>query len=111
MVDEQMDKDNLEKEPEPWECRAKPAWQRLLIMIGGILVNLILGILIYWMVFFYWGKSIIPAQKLVNGISCDSTALKMGLRDGDIPVAIDGKPVENLRRVPIEIVMDQANSI
>lgn len=111
MVDEQMDKATLEKEPEPWEFRAKPAWQRMLIMVGGILVNLILGIFIYWMIFFYWGKSTIPPQKLVNGISCDSTALRMGLRDGDIPVSVDGNPVTNLKRVPIEIVMNKATSM
>src|ERR1041384_4830803 len=111
MVDEQMDKATLEKEPEPWEFRAKPAWQRMLIMVGGILVNLLLGIFIYLMIFFYWGKSTIPPSKLVNGISCDSTALKMGLRDGDIPVSVDGVPVTNLKRVPIEIVMNQATSM
>jgi regulator of sigma E protease len=111
MVDEQMDKATLEKEPEPWEFRAKPAWQRMLIMVGGILVNLLLGIFIYWMVFFYWGKSIIPPGKLVNGIACDSTALKMGLRDGDIPLSVDGVPVTNLKRVPVEIVMNKAASM
>lgn len=111
MVDEQMDKATLEKEPEPWEFRAKPAWQRLLIMMGGILVNLILGILIYWMVFFFWGKSSTPTDKLINGIACDSTALSMGLRDGDNVVSIDGEPLTNLRRVEIEIVMNKATSM
>ncbi len=111
MVDEQMDKATLEKEPEEWEFRAKPAWQRLLIMMGGILVNLILGILIYWMVFFFWGKSSTPADKLTNGIACDSTALSMGLRDGDNVVSIDGEPLTNLRRVEIEIIMNKATSM
>jgi regulator of sigma E protease len=111
MVDEQMDKSTLEKEPEPWEFRAKPAWQRLLIMIGGILVNLILGLLIYWMIFFYWGKSTIPPDKLTLGIYADSTAMRMGLRDGDIPVSVDGNPIDNLKRVPIEIVMNKATSM
>lgn len=111
MVDEQMDKATLEKEPEEWEFRAKPAWQRLLIMMGGILVNLILGVLIYWMVFFFWGKATTPTDKLTNGIACDSTALSMGLRDGDNVVSIDGSPLTNLRRVEIEIVMNKAKSI
>jgi regulator of sigma E protease len=111
MVDEQMDKATLEKEPEPWEFRAKPAWQRLLIMMGGILVNLILGIFIYWMVFFFWGKSTVPVDKLAHGIACDSTALSMGLRDGDFVVSVDGTPITNLNRVEIEIVMNKATSM
>ena len=111
MVDEQMDKSMLEREPEPWEFRAKPAWQRLLIMMGGILVNLILGIFIYWMVFFFWGKSTIPVDKLANGIACDSTALSMGLRDGDMVVSVDGTPLTNLKRVEVEIIMNKATSM
>lgn len=111
MVDEQMDKATLEKEPEPWEFRAKPAWQRLLIMMGGILVNLILGIFIYWMVFFFWGKSTIPVDKLTYGIACDSTALSMGLRDGDAVVSVNDVPITNLNRVEIEIVMNKATSM
>ena len=113
MVDEQMDKDALDKDrvPEEWEFRAKPAWQRMLIMMGGILVNLILGIFIYWMVFFFWGKSTVPADKLTYGIACDSTALSMGLRDGDIVSSIDGKPLTNLNRVEIEIIMNKAKSM
>jgi len=111
MVDEQMDKATLEKEPEPWEFRAKPAWQRLLIMMGGILVNLILGIFIYWMVFFFWGKSTVPVDKLTFGIACDSTALSMGLKDGDAVVSINDVPISNLNRVEIEIVMNKATSM
>src|ERR1700741_2148488 len=102
MVDEQMDKSLTERPPEPWEMRAKPAWQRLLIMMGGILVNLFLGVFIYWMVFFFWGKSTVPVDKLTYGIACDSTALSMGLRDGDAVVSVDGKPLTNLNRVEIE---------
>ena len=111
MVDEQMDKATLEKEPEPWEFRAKPAWQRLLIMMGGILVNLFLGVFIYWMVFFFWGKSTVPVDKLTYGIACDSTALSMGLRDGDAVVSVNGKAITNLNRVEIEIVMNKATSM
>ncbi|MGZ4038680.1 MAG: site-2 protease family protein, partial [Bacteroidia bacterium] len=111
MVDEQMDKETLEKEPEPWEFRAKPAWQRLLVMIGGILVNFILGILIYWMVLFVWGKQTIPASKLKYGIACDSTALKMGLHNGDNILSVDNKPVNSLLRIPVNIIMNKSTSI
>lgn len=111
MVDEQMDKDTLERAPEPWEFRAKPAWQRLLVMIGGILVNFILGILIYWMVLFVWGKQTIPVSKLKYGIACDSTALKMGLRNGDNIISVDHEPVSSLTRVPVNIIMNKSKSI
>lgn len=111
MVDEQMDKELLEKEPEPWEFRAKPAYQRLLIMMGGILVNLILGIFIYWMVFFYWGKQTLPISKLKYGIACDSTALSMGLKDGDLVTSVNGKEINNLNKVSIEIIMNKATSM
>jgi regulator of sigma E protease len=111
MVDEQMDKETLEKEPEPWEFRAKPAWQRFLVMIGGILVNFILGIFIYWMVLFYWGKEVTPASQLKYGIEFDSTGLAMGLRQGDNIVSIDNAPVNSLTRIPINIIMNKAKSI
>lgn len=111
MVDEQMDKSTLETPPEPWEFRAKPAWQRLLIMIGGILVNFILGILIYWMVLFVWGKETIPTSKLKYGIACDSIALKMGLKNGDHILSVDNEPISSLNRVPINIIMNKAASV
>jgi regulator of sigma E protease len=111
MVDEQMDKDIIESEPQPWELRSKPAWQRLLVMIGGILVNFVLGIFIYWMVLFFWGRETVPMSKLKYGIACDSTALSVGLRDGDYIVSVDHKPVDNMRKVPVEVIMNKAKSI
>ena len=111
MVDEQMDKSLTEREPEPWEMRAKPAWQRLLIMLGGILVNLILGILIYWMVLFVWGKETLPMKNVAYGISCDSLALDMGFRNGDKVISVDGKPVTSLNRVTLEIIMNRAKNV
>ncbi len=111
MVDEQMDKDMIGTEPQPWELRSKPAWQRLLVMLGGILVNFILGILIYWMILFVWGKETIPTSKLKYGIQCDSTALKMGLRDGDQILSVDNQTVTTLNRVTINVIMNKAKSI
>ena len=111
MVDEQMDKSLTEREPEPWEMRAKPAWQRLLIMMGGILVNLVLGIFIYWMVLFFWGKETLPVKNLTYGISCDSLALQMGFRNGDKVISVDGKPVTSLNRVTLEIIMNRAKTV
>ncbi len=111
MIDEQMDKSILEKAPEPWEFRSKPKWQRLLIMFGGILVNLILGVFIFWMVFLAYGKETIPVSGLKDGIYCDSLAIEMGFKDGDKILSIDSIPVSNLRRVTVDIVMNRAKSV
>lgn len=111
MVDESMDKEQMKQPPKPWEFRSKPAWQRLIIMVGGVTVNLILGVLIYWMVLFAWGKETLPLQSVKHGIACDSLALQMGLRDGDKIVSIDNKPVESFHRIPIEIILEQPQSI
>ena len=69
MIDESMDKEQMEKPAEPWEFRSKPAWQRLIIMIGGVTVNLILGLFIYIMVIFVWGETHLNPEKMDNGAS------------------------------------------
>ena len=111
MVDEQMDKNLPDTKPEPWELRAKPAWQRLLIMMGGILVNLFLGIFIYWMVLLAWGKETLPVKNLSYGIMCDSSALDMGFKNGDKVLSVDNKPVTSLNRVAIDIIMNRAKTV
>lgn len=111
MVDEQMDKSIINSEPQPWELRSKPAWQRLLVMMGGILVNLILGFLIFWMVLLTWGKETLPVTSLPYGLAVDSTAYKMGLRNGDYIVSVGGKYVSSINRIPIELIMNGAATI
>ncbi len=111
MVDEQMDKNMTKTEPQPWELRAKPAWQRLLIMMGGILVNLVLGIFIYWMVLLYWGKETLPMKNLTYGVMCDSSAIDLGLKNGDKIISVDNVPVTSLNRVAIDIIMNRAKSV
>ena len=64
MIDESMDTEQMEKDPQPWEFRSKPAWQRLIIMLGGVTVNIILGFAIYMMIMFIWGKTILPSESL-----------------------------------------------
>src|SRR6187431_3406939 len=81
MVDESMDKESLKLPPQPWEFRSKPAWQRLIIMLGGVTVNLILGFLIYAMMLWHWGDTYIANDKLQYGIATDSLAQSIGLRD------------------------------
>jgi len=90
MIDESMDKGQLNSEPQPWEFRSKPAWQRLIIMLGGVTVNLVLGFLIYMMVMGVWGQTIMPVKNAVNGFSVDSMLYEYGLQDGDNILTLDG---------------------
>ena len=92
MIDESMDVASIQQEPKPWEFRTKSAGQRLLIMVGGVLFNLILAFFIYSMVLCKWGDSYIPAQGLRHGMEFNEHAESLGFRDGDIIIATDGKP-------------------
>lgn len=111
MIDESMDKEQMKLPPEPWEFRSKPAWQRLIIMIGGVTVNVILGILIYAMVLFAWGEEFLPVKNLTNGVAVDTLASQMGMRDGDKILSVDNKPVDNISKVPYEVLINKATSI
>ena len=94
MVDESMDKDQLKQPPQPWEFRSKPAWQRLIIMLGGVTVNLLLAFFIYAMMLFAWGEQKLPNASVKNGISViDSLMYEVGLKDGDKILAVNGTPV------------------
>ena len=92
MIDESMDIAAMKQEPKPWEFRTKPSWQRLLIMVGGVLFNLILAFFIYSMVLCKWGDSYIPAQGLKHGMEFNEHAKSIGFCDGDIILTTDGKP-------------------
>lgn len=94
MIDESFDTEQMKQPVQQWEFRAKPAWQRLLIMIGGVLVNFLLALFIYSMVLFTWGDSYIPLEKMSMGMKFNETAQNMGFRDGDIIVGADGKPIQ-----------------
>ena len=98
MIDESMDKEQLALPAQPWEFRSKPAWQRLIIMIGGVTVNVILAIIIYIGILFYYGEEILPTANLTYGVSCDSLALEMGLRNGDKILSVDGKEVDRTKK-------------
>ncbi|MBO7419417.1 MAG: RIP metalloprotease RseP [Bacteroidaceae bacterium] len=96
MIDESMDLEQMKQPAQPWEFRAKPAWQRLLIMIGGVLFNFLLALLIYSMILFAWGDSYIPVQQAPLGMQFNETAHNAGFQDGDILISADGKPLERL---------------
>ncbi|MEL7161534.1 MAG: RIP metalloprotease RseP [Bacteroidota bacterium] len=83
MIDESFDTEQMESEPQPWEFRSKPAWQRLIIMLGGVTVNFILGFFIYAMVLFAYGEEYLPAKNVTAGIAVDSLGQEMGLQSGD----------------------------
>ncbi len=112
MIDESFDKAHLDEEPQPWEFRSKPAWQRLIIMVGGVTVNFILGMFLFAMVFFVWGESYYPNEGIEHGIYVDSLGQELGLRDGDKIVSIGGVPFEkfNPAKFKIEIIINDANS-
>jgi regulator of sigma E protease len=96
MIDESMDKEQMQQPPQPWEFRSKPAWQRLIIMLGGVTVNLILGVLIYIMIMFVWGKTIVTESSVPNGLEVSPLVEELGFRDGDVILSFDGAPLENL---------------
>ena len=94
MIDESMDTEQMKQPVKPWEFRAKPAWQRLLIMVGGVLFNFLLALFIYAMILFAWGDEYIPVQKAPLGMEFNETAKNVGFRDGDILLSADGVPFE-----------------
>jgi regulator of sigma E protease len=94
MIDESMDTDQLAGPPQPWEFRSKPAWQRLIVMLGGVTVNIILGILIFWVLTMRFGDTYIPNSSAKYGIVPGDVGKKIGLLPGDKIVAINGKTVE-----------------
>ena len=100
MIDESMDKDQMQKPPQPWEFRAKPAWQRLIIMLGGVFVNLLLGIFIYSMTLYSYGDRFLPNNNLIDGLWCvDSLSNEIGFKTGDKIISIDGKPVKRFSSI------------
>ncbi|MBO9155184.1 RIP metalloprotease RseP [Chitinophaga sp. GCM10012297] len=111
MIDESMDKEQLNKPPQPWEFRSKPAWQRLIIMIGGVTVNLILGFFIYSMILWQWGDDYLPIRNAKYGIYADSLAQSIGLRDGDHIIAVDSVKKEKFEEITGDVILNQAKTI
>jgi regulator of sigma E protease len=95
MIDESMDKSFVESEPQPHEFRAKPHWQRLIIMLGGIIMNVILGIIIFTLHTWHYGSTYLPAHEMRHGIAAFSLGEKAGFRTGDQIQAINGEPLKN----------------
>ncbi|MCM4155104.1 RIP metalloprotease RseP [Gramella sp. AN32] len=95
MIDESMDKEQMALPPQPWEFRSKPAWQRLIIMLGGVTVNLVLGFLIYMMIMFVWGTAYVGPDEMPNGFAITDNFKEYGFQDGDRILSVNGKEFEN----------------
>ena len=106
MIDESMDTEQMKQPVKPWEFRAKPAWQRLLIMVGGVLFNFLLALFIYAMILFTWGDQYVPVQKVPLGMDFNETAKAAGFRDGDVLVSADGVPFERYNGDMLTSIVD-----
>ena len=105
MIDESMDTEQLKEEPKPWEFRSKPAWQRLIIMLGGVFVNFILGIFIYIMLMYSYGEKYLPNENVTNGLWVqDSLAISLGLQNGDKILSVDGEEIKKFSDITIEFI-------
>lgn len=105
MIDESMDTEQLKQPAQPWEFRSKPAWQRLIIMLGGVIVNFVLGIIIYIFLMYGYGEKFLPNESLKDGIWVqDSLAMSLGLETGDKVLKIDGKTIEKFSELPLGFV-------
>ena len=111
MIDESMDKEQMKLPPQPWEFRSKPSWQRLIVMVAGVTVNLILGVVIYSGMLFSYGKEYLPTKNAIYGIHCDTLATKMGLKSTDFILGVDGKYEANFAKIPGDIILNKAHSI
>jgi len=111
MIDESMDKEQMKKPPQPWEFRSKPAWQRLIIMLGGVFMNVILAIVIYISLLSYYGEEYLPTSEANKyGISVDSLGREIGFRNGDKIVSVGGEYVDNFQKIPVTLILNEAHS-
>lgn len=113
MIDESIDTEQMKQPPQPWEFRTKPAWQRLLIMLGGVLFNVILAFFIYIMILFTWGEQSLINRDVKYGIAVDSLAYDIGFRNGDKIIAIGNKAADsiNFYELQLDIIREQAKSV
>ncbi|GAC1396034.1 MAG: RIP metalloprotease RseP [Sediminibacterium sp.] len=111
MMDESMDKEQMKQPAQPWEFRAKPAWQRLIIMVGGVVVKILLAIVIFIGITWKWGDEYLPVKNLKYGVHADSLAKSIGIQDGDRIVGIDGRKIDNFGTLESEMVLTEAKKL
>jgi regulator of sigma E protease len=111
MIDESMDKEAMKQPPKPYEFRSKPAWQRLIIMLGGVIMNVVLAIVIYIGILTYYGEEYLPTSEVNKyGVSVDSLAMEMGFQNGDKVIGVDGIYVEDFQKIPMNMILNEAGS-
>ncbi|MBQ3259738.1 MAG: RIP metalloprotease RseP [Alistipes sp.] len=105
MIDESMDTEQMKQPVQPWEFRAKPAWQRFLVMIAGVVMNLVLAFMIYCGISYTWGSSYLANEDVKWGYNFNTTAEQMGFVDGDRIISIDGKEIDNVNEILNALVL------
>lgn len=111
MIDESMDTEQMRQPAQPWEFRAKPAWQRLLIMLGGVMVNVLLAFAIYIGILYTWGETYLPAKNVTYGVVCDSIFSDMGMQKGDKVIALDHVEVDRFNNIIPEMILNRPKTM
>ncbi|MDX8337574.1 RIP metalloprotease RseP [Draconibacterium sp. IB214405] len=111
MIDESMDKEAMKLPPQPWEFRAKPAWQRLLIMVGGVLMNFLFAMIIYIGVLYAWGEQYLPTENVTYGVVVNEVGEQLGFETGDKILTVDNQYVEQFSKIVPTIVLDGAKTV
>ncbi len=105
MIDESMDKEQMKLPPQPWEFRSKPAWQRLIVMLGGVIMNILVAFVIYAFILMVWGDKKVPSSSMKYGVHIgDSTLMKIGFKNGDKIIGVDGNEVYDLTRFKKKLI-------
>ena len=112
MIDESMDKEQMKKPPQPWEFRSKPAWQRLIIMVGGVAVNFLLAIIIYSAVFFVWGKATLPIEEInKHGVEVTSIGKQIGFENGDKLISVENVAVSDFSEFRNSLILEMPSFV
>jgi regulator of sigma E protease len=112
MIDESMDKEQMKQPAQEWEFRSKPAWQRFIIMVAGVFMNVVLAVCIYIGLLANYGEQYLPTSEVNKyGIVVDSLGYEFGLRDGDKVLSVDGETIENFQEIPMQIILEKAKTI
>jgi regulator of sigma E protease len=111
MIDESMDKEAMKLPPQPWEFRSKPAWQRLLVMLGGVLMNFIFALVIYIGVLYAWGEQYLPTENVKYGVYVYETGEQIGFKTGDKILSVDNQHIEEFHKIVPTIVLDAAKTV
>jgi len=109
MIDESMDKEQMAQPAQPWEFRSKPAWQRLIVMVGGVVMNIIVGIVIYAMILAIWGRDVMPVENAKYGVHVSQTMKNIGFQDGDVILKMNGETPESFQDVSKAFLVDEVH--